>query len=77
MYNKDIKDSERPIVFINALHHAREPLSLSVLIYTIFQICHKVKYGDDFYINLLKWNKIFVVPVINVDSYRFIIDNIK
>ena len=61
-------DEEEPEVLFDGVHHAREPITVNVLIETIRHLCEN--YGTDPEATFLVDNReIFFVPVVNVDGY--------
>ncbi len=63
-------DEDEPEVLFDALHHAREPITVNVVIETIRTLCEN--YGTDPEITFLVDNReTFFVPVINVDGYLY------
>ncbi len=67
--NADTDEAE-PEAFYNALHHAREPLSLSQLIYFMWYLLEN--YGSDANISaLLDRSELYFVPMINPDGYIY------
>jgi hypothetical protein len=60
----------RPVVFLNALTHAREPEGMQALFYFVDDLL--ASYGTDpLARSLLDHRVIYVVPVVNPDGYRF------
>ncbi|MCK4412301.1 MAG: hypothetical protein KAY32_02030 [Candidatus Eisenbacteria sp.] len=67
--NPDI-DEDEPEVFFDALHHAREPITVNVLIETIRHLCEN--YGTDPEATfLVDQRETYFVPVVNVDGYLY------
>lgn len=67
--NPDI-DEEEPAAHFDALHHAREPLSMATTINYMFYLLEK--YETDAAIKFLVDNReIYFVPVVNPDGYVF------
>ena len=63
-------DQDKPEVFYNALHHAREPASLSQLIYFMWYLLEN--YDNDAYVQYLVDNtEFYFVPCINPDGYVY------
>lgn len=69
--NPDIDESAaETAVYFDALHHAREPMSMSVLLYYIYWLVEN--YGSDPEATyLLNEREIFFVPVVNPDGYVY------
>jgi hypothetical protein len=64
----------RPVVFYNALTHAREPEGMQALFYFIDDILSR--YGTDPWASyLLDQRVLYVVPLVNPDGYQINIDN--
>jgi hypothetical protein len=67
--NADV-DQTRPEVFYNALHHAREPASLSQLIFYMWHLLEN--YGTNAEVNYLLDNmELYFVPCVNPDGYVY------
>lgn len=67
--NPDLQESE-PEVLFDALHHAREPITVEVLLNTMEYLC--ANYGTDPEITFLVDNRqIWFVPVVNPDGYVY------
>ncbi|MBI1798985.1 MAG: immune inhibitor A [Candidatus Eisenbacteria bacterium] len=59
----------RPVVFYNALTHAREPEGMQALFYFVDDLLSK--YGSDsFATSLLDQRVIYIVPLVNPDGYQ-------
>ena len=78
------KHKERNIVLITALHHAREPLTLTMVIYMMVKILQErgiCGYAESHKANMWKLffrnNIFFFIPFVNPDSYIFISKNGK
>ena len=66
--NADIDEPESEL-FLNAVHHGREPMSLSQLIYFMWHVIEN--YGSDSEITtLLNSTEIYIVPMVNPDGYQ-------
>jgi hypothetical protein len=65
--NPDVQENE-PEVLFDALHHAREPITVEVLLNTMYHLC--ANYGTDPEITFLVDNRqIWFVPIVNPDGY--------
>lgn len=63
-------DEDEPEVLYTALHHAREPLSLSQMLYFMWYLLEK--YGTDPEVTFLVDNtELFFVPCVNPDGYEY------
>lgn len=72
----EFEAKNRSIIFVNALHHAREALTLHMVIYTTIQILKSLRTPVHNDIKeLLRDTVIFFVPAVNVDSFTFINNN--
>ncbi len=70
MSNNPTVDQDKPEVFYNALHHAREPASLSQVILYMWHLLEN--YGTDAEATYLLDNmELYFVPCINPDGYVF------
>ncbi|MBO0948757.1 M14 family zinc carboxypeptidase [Fibrella forsythiae] len=67
--NPDVDENE-PEMLLNALHHAREPVSLSQLIFFMWHMLEN--YASDKEIRtLLNSSEIYIVPCVNPDGYVY------
>lgn len=67
--NPDVDENE-PRISMNALHHAREPISLSQLLYFMWYIMEN--YNSDKEIkSLLNSSEIYFIPCVNPDGYVY------
>ncbi|MBO0930003.1 M14 family zinc carboxypeptidase [Fibrella aquatilis] len=67
--NPDVDENE-PELLLNALHHAREPMSISQLIYFMWFVMEN--YNSDKEIKtLLNSSEIYIVPCLNPDGYVY------
>ncbi len=67
--NPDVDEAE-PELLLNALHHAREPMSLSQLIFFMWHVLEN--YGTDKEVRtLLNSSEIYFVPCVNPDGYVY------
>lgn len=63
-------DEGEPEVFLNALHHAREPQGLASLLHAVWSALDG--YGTDpEWTRLLDTRRVFVLPVLNPDGYVY------
>ncbi len=63
-------DEDEPEVLFDGVHHAREPITVSVLIETLRYLCEN--YGVDPEITFLVDNReVYFIPVINPDGYVY------
>jgi carboxypeptidase T len=63
-------DESEPEVFYNALHHAREPISMMQLIFFMQHILDQ--YGQDPMItHLINERELYFIPVVNPDGYVY------
>jgi hypothetical protein len=74
--------SNKNIVFITALHHSREPLTVTMVLYMMLEILRERGVcGGVNETTMQSWktffetNIIFFIPMVNIDSYRFIANN--
>jgi hypothetical protein len=67
--NPDVQENE-PEVLFDALHHAREPITIEVLLNTMNYLC--ANYGSDPDVTFLVNNRqIWFVPIVNPDGYVY------
>ena len=64
------KKEDEPEILFDALHHAREPLSLSQLIYFMYYICENYSTNPEIK-NLVDQIEMYFVPIVNPDGYVF------
>jgi len=70
MSNAPDVDQDKPEVFYNALHHAREPASLSQIIFYMWHLLEN--YGSNDEVTYLLNNmELYIVPCVNPDGYVF------
>jgi hypothetical protein len=82
--HKDKADfSNKNIVFITALHHSREPLTVTMVLYMMIEILKEMGVcGDntgakEHWKRFFETNVIYFIPIVNIDSYKFIASNWK
>jgi carboxypeptidase T len=67
--NPDVNEAEEEVLY-SALHHAREPASLTQLIYYMWYVLEN--YGTDAEITYLVDNtEMYFIPMLNPDGYRY------
>lgn len=59
----------RPAILLTGAHHARELTSIEMTYYTMIRLLFDYVHGDKQAIQILKDSVIFVIPVVNVDSF--------
>lgn len=65
--------SEKNILLFTAVHHSREPLSLTMVILMAREILRQLRApGHNKMKEVMRDNMIFILPVMNVDSYIYI-----
>lgn len=76
------KFTNKNIVFITGLHHSREPLTVTMILYIMIEILRgRGVCGGSNQASIDKWktffetNVIFFIPMVNIDSYKFINSN--
>lgn len=68
------ESNHEPVVYFDGMHHAREPLSMTMNMYYLFWLLEN--YGTDVIATHLVNNReIYFVPIVNVDGYQFNIDS--
>ena len=68
--NVGVDEPDEPDVLMDALHHAREPMGVNILIETIRHLCEN--YGTDPEVTFLVDNReTYFVPVVNPDGYLY------
>ena len=65
--------SKKNVIYINALHHSREPLGLTMIMYLTIQMLRGIRNQNHNKVHeILRDNIIFVLPIVNIDSYTYI-----
>lgn len=64
-------DTNKPEVLLTALHHSREPATVTTLVYFLQTLFTKAKEGDPESNYLLDNRRIWVIPVLNPDGYLY------
>jgi murein tripeptide amidase MpaA len=67
--NPDVDENE-PEVFFNAVHHAREPMSMSQMIYFMWHILENYNSNPEIKA-LLNSTELYLVPCVNPDGYVY------
>ena len=66
------------IITLTALHHAREPLSITMIVLMVSKILRSFNESKHNKMKeLLRDNIIFFVPILNIDSYLYIINSYR
>ena len=68
--NPDQDEDDEIQVYHDAIHHAREPMSVAQLIYYMWYLLENYE-SDDRIKKILDETEIFFVPVVNVDGYLY------
>lgn len=63
-------DEDEPEVLFDGLHHAREPMSVEVLLHYMAWLCENYD-SDEEAGFLVNWREIWFVPVVNPDGYIY------
>lgn len=67
----DVKN--KPAILLTGATHAREMISTSFNVYQMLKLLHKgAVQKDEHYLELLKNNKFYFIPILNVDGVAFI-----
>lgn len=79
-HNQDVQNKN--IVFITGLHHSREPVTVTMVLYLVIKILSELGVcGGSAPATVEKWrlffsnNVIFFIPIVNQDSYKYIEQN--
>lgn len=79
MENSSKKDQEirhKNVILITALHHSREPLTVTMIIYMTVKVLRGLRHDKHNEIKeLMRDNVIFFLPMLNIDSYQYIAKN--
>ena len=59
-------------MLITGAHHARELASVQLPMYTVLRILHKYVQGDEEVRQMLLRHKLYIIPIVNVDGFKFI-----
>ncbi|MFN3307153.1 MAG: M14 family metallopeptidase, partial [Candidatus Kapaibacteriota bacterium] len=65
------KDTTKPELLITALHHSREPATITSLLFFLKTFLEKAKNEDPEALYLLNNRRIWVIPVLNPDGYLY------
>ncbi|MCX7909427.1 MAG: M14 family zinc carboxypeptidase [Ignavibacteria bacterium] len=65
------KKNSKPEVLITALHHSREPATVTTILYFLQTLFTKAEQGDPEAKYLLENRRIWVIPVLNPDGYLY------
>ncbi len=72
------QQNKKNIIFITALHHAREPLTLTMVMFMTVELIKALRSnGHNRFHEFFRDNMVFFVPVVNVDSYIYINEHWK
>lgn len=72
--NPNVDQPSKPKVLHTALHHAREPMSVTQMLYFMWYLLENYD-KSDYVKSLVDASEIFFVPILNPDGYRFNEDN--
>ena len=74
-YNRTLQNSKNtPCMLFTGLHHAREPISLTMNLYIITKTLFDFFHGDNNIKDVLSNSILIFIPAINIDGYNEIID---
>ena len=59
---------DRKAILLTGAHHSRELVSVQMPLYTVLDMLHGLVHGREEAINLLKHNRYYVMPIVNVDG---------
>ncbi len=65
------QDTTKPELLITALHHSREPASVTTIVYFLQTLFNKAQTGNLEANYLLQNRRIWVIPVLNPDGYLY------
>ncbi len=65
------KDTTKPELLITALHHSREPATITSLLFFLKSLFEKAKNEDEEALYLLNNRRIWIIPVLNPDGYFY------
>ena len=66
---------EKPAVVLTGAHHAREHITIQNVLFTALNLIHGgLFHGNEEYKQLLKQNKYYLIPSLNVDGTAYIED---
>lgn len=64
-------NAHAPAILITAMHHSREPMSMTVAAYFVDKLLSEAKDGNEEYTTLLHTRQLWFVPVVNPDGYEY------
>lgn len=64
-------DTTKPEVLLTALHHSREPATVTTIVYFLQTLFSKAKEGNQEALYLLNNRRIWIIPVLNPDGYLY------
>ena len=71
--NKTDDLREKPAILLTGQHHSREVISAAMVLYSVLKMIHGgILHEDERYFNLLRQNKYYIVPTVNVDGLAYI-----
>ena len=65
---------DKKAILMTGAHHSRELVSVQMPLYTVLDLLHGLVHNDAETLELLKRNKIFALPMVNVDGSYTIYD---
>ena len=75
---KDEQLNDKPAILITGQHHSREVITSSMVLFSVLKLLHGgMVHNEQRYANLLKQNKYYVIPTVNVDGLNFIEEKYK
>lgn len=66
-----LTSTESSGILFTGVHHAREPVSLSMNLYVLLKILFELKMKNEDYEELVYTRNVLFVPLINLDGYEF------
>lgn len=64
------------MIFINSLHHSREPVSLQMSMFMTIELLKVLRTKKHHKLHeLFRDTIVFILPIVNLDSYEFINNN--
>jgi hypothetical protein len=69
------KQLSKSIILFTGIHHAREPLSLSMMLNILGQMIYRLAKQDHRTFALLSDVNLMLIPIVNLDTYTYITKN--
>ena len=64
--------TDPPAILLTGQHHPREAISSTMALFSVLKVVHGSVHNEPKYVELLKQNKYYVIPTVNVDGLAYI-----